>query len=79
MTTTDMTPAQLATACKKLWDSGWQTRLAEALAVDPSTVRRWVAGTVPVPGPVAVAVRCMVQHAGAVHPALSRPVKKRGR
>lgn len=44
---------------------GWQTRLAEALEVDGSTVRRWVSGAVPIPNPVAVAVRCL---AGKVTP-----------
>lgn len=37
---------------------GWQSRLAEALGVDVSSVRRWTSGQVPVPGPVAAAVRC---------------------
>lgn len=40
---------------------GWQTRLAEALEVDGSTVRRWVSGAVSVPGPVKVALRLMME------------------
>jgi hypothetical protein len=40
---------------------GWQTRLAEALEVDGSTVRRWVSGAVPVPQPVKVALRLMLE------------------
>ncbi len=32
-----------------LFGSGWQTRLARALGVDGSTVRRWVGAAVPVP------------------------------
>lgn len=40
---------------------GWQTRLAEALDVDGSTVRRWVSGTTPVPGPVVAAVACWLE------------------
>jgi hypothetical protein len=43
---------------------GWQTRLAEALEVDGSTVRRWVSGAVPVPGPVKVAMRLMLEARG---------------
>lgn len=39
-------------------DHGWQTRLADWLEVDASSVRRWVAGAVPVPGPVARALEC---------------------
>lgn len=56
-----MTPAALAKAGKKLWGYGWQTRMAEALNVDGSTVRRWVSGAVPVPGPVEAALRCFLR------------------
>lgn len=42
-------------------ERGWQTRLAEALEVDGSTVRRWVSGAVPIPNPVAVALRCLAE------------------
>lgn len=56
-----MTPKQLAQKCVYLYgDHGWQTRLAEALEVDGSTVRRWVSGAVPIPGPVTAAVNCFV-------------------
>lgn len=37
---------------------GWQSKLAAALHVDTSSVRRWVSGAVPVPGPVEAAVKC---------------------
>ena len=49
---------------------GWQTRLAEQLEVDGSTVRRWVSGAVSVPGPVKVALRLMLERKGlaAVRP-----------
>lgn len=43
---------------------GWQTRLAEQLEVDGSTVRRWVSGAVAVPGPVKVALRLMLERQG---------------
>jgi hypothetical protein len=46
------------TAIRLYGEWGWQTRLAEALNVDVSSVRRWTAGQVPVPGPVAAAVTC---------------------
>ena len=45
-------------------DWGWQTRLAEMLEVDGSTVRRWVSGAVVVPGPVKVALRLMLEARG---------------
>lgn len=48
---------------KRLYGYGWQTRLAEALGVDGSTVRRWVSGAVPIPGPVAAAIRCFAERA----------------
>ena len=56
-----MTPAELKKAGEKLYSYGWQTRLAEALAVDGSTVRRWVSGAAPIPGPAAAAIRCFLR------------------
>ena len=57
-----MTPAELRKVCIELYGEwGWQTRLAEALGVDGSTVRRWVSGAVPVPGPVAAAIACFAE------------------
>lgn len=40
---------------------GWQSRLAEALGVDVSSVRRWTSAQIDVPGPVAAAVRCFLE------------------
>lgn len=60
-----VTPEELRDACVTLYGEwGWQTRLAEALQVDGSSVRRWVSGAVPIPGPVAAAVRCFVERKG---------------
>jgi hypothetical protein len=57
-----VTPKQLSEAGVKLWgDRGWQTRMAESLKVDGSTVRRWVSGAVPIPGPVEAALRCFMR------------------
>jgi DNA invertase Pin-like site-specific DNA recombinase len=42
-------------------ESGWISRLAEALSVDRSTVHRWLNG-VPIPGPVAAAVNCWLKN-----------------
>ena len=57
-----MTPNQLAEAGRKLYgERGWQTRMAEALGVDGSTVRRWVSGAVPVPTTAAAALRCFLE------------------
>lgn len=36
-----------------LFGNGWQTRMARALGVDGSTVRRWVGGAIPVPPQIA--------------------------
>ena len=41
---------------------GWQTRLAEALEVDGSTVRRWVSGAVAIPHPVKHALALMLEN-----------------
>jgi hypothetical protein len=55
---------QLRTIAVKLYgEHGWQTALAEALEVDTSSIRRWVSGAIPVPGPVAAAVQCFAREA----------------
>lgn len=57
-----MTPEELRAAGKELFPAwGWQTRLAEALNVEGSTVRRWLAGSTPIPGPAAAAVQCFLE------------------
>lgn len=56
-----MKPAELKAAGESLYGYGWQTRLAESLNVDGSTVRRWVSGAVPIPGPAAAAIRCFMR------------------
>ena len=48
-------------AGERLYGRFWQTALARELGVNPSTVRRWVSGKVPVPGPVQVAIRCLAR------------------
>ncbi|MDJ0933984.1 MAG: hypothetical protein QNI93_01205 [Kiloniellales bacterium] len=37
----------------------WQSALSRELGVNPRTVRRWAAGTTPVPPPVATCLRLM--------------------
>ena len=57
-----MKPPELREAGLELYgERGWQTRLAEALQVDGSTVRRWISGAVSIPGPAAAAVRCFLR------------------
>lgn len=55
--TTAMQPKELRTLSVKLFGDRWQTNLARGLGVDGSTVRRWNSGAVPIPNPVAVAIR----------------------
>ena len=56
-----MSPDELKAAGRELFGHGWQTRLAEQLGVDGSTVRRWVSGAVPVPNPAAAAIRAFLR------------------
>lgn len=56
-----MTVAELREIGLKLFGYGWQTRIAEALGINPRTVRTWVAGADPVPGPASVALRLMLK------------------
>jgi hypothetical protein len=48
-TTNRMDVEDFKRTTEDLFGHGWQTRLARALGIDPSTVRRWVGATVPVP------------------------------
>lgn len=57
-----VTPDELRESGVRLYgERGWQTRLAESLGVDGSTVRRWVSGAVPIPNPVEAAIKCFLQ------------------
>jgi hypothetical protein len=57
-----MTPQELRDIGEKLYgDWGWQTRMAETLKVDSSTVRRWLSGKVVIPGPVEVALGLLLK------------------
>lgn len=59
-----MTPTKFVKTCKDLFgETGWQGRLAEELQVDGSSVRRWVSGAVPVPGPVVAYVKLKAKYA----------------
>lgn len=60
----NMKPKELAEIGVKLYgERAWQTRMAEALGVDGSTVRRWVSGAVPIPTTAAAALRCFAERA----------------
>jgi hypothetical protein len=57
-----MTPEQMREIGVCLYGSwGWQTKMADVLQVDSSTVRRWLSGKVAIPGPVEVALRLLLQ------------------
>lgn len=57
-----MTPEQLREIGEQLYGNwGWQTRIAEALRVDGSTVRRWLSGKVTIPGPAEVALGLLLE------------------
>lgn len=48
-----MTPADLRAIGERLYGSAWRCRLAAALEVNERTVRRWLAGTTPIPAGLA--------------------------
>ena len=55
----NMSGTELVRIARRLYGGhGWQTKLSEALQVDTSTIRRWVASDV-VPGPAAMAIKLM--------------------
>lgn len=57
-----MTSQDLRKIGEKLFGAwGWQTKLAKALRVDGSTVRRWIAGSTAIPGPAVVALELLLQ------------------
>lgn len=57
-----MTPEDLTDIGLTLYGpQGWQTKLAQDLEVDYSTVKRWVSGATAIPGPARVALRLMLK------------------
>lgn len=44
-----MTPDLLRSTGEALYGPRWQSELARALCISDRTVRRWLAGTVPIP------------------------------
>lgn len=60
-----MTAEQFRQLALKLFGPGrgWQSRCAEALRTDRSCISRYIAGSVPIPGPVAVAMQSFVERA----------------
>jgi hypothetical protein len=58
-----MTSAELIAAGERLYGPHWRQPLAWALQVNIATLRRWTTAEVSVPGPVALAVRLLVERA----------------
>lgn len=57
-----MKTTQFIKTCRSLYgETGWQDRLAKAIHVDSSSVRRWTSGAVPVPGAVAAFLKAAVE------------------
>lgn len=57
-----MTPEALKEIGEKLFGPwGWQTKVAKALRVDGSTVRRWISGATAIPGPAEVALELLLK------------------
>ena len=59
-----MSPDELRAMGERLWGRwGWQTRMAETLRVDGSTVRRWLSGASTIPGSAEVALELLLKEA----------------
>jgi len=57
-----MKPEQLREIGEQLYGNwGWQTKMALALKVDGSTVRRWLSGKAAIPGPAEVALELLLE------------------
>lgn len=56
-----MTPDYLAAIGRRLYGDEWQMPLADALGVADRTVRRWAAGSSPVPASVAAALAAAIE------------------
>lgn len=57
-----MTPDELKEIGEQLYGSwGWQSKIANALKVDGSTVRRWISGATAIPGPAEVALELILK------------------
>lgn len=56
-----MTPDELRAAGQELHGYGWQTWMAKEMGLDGSTIRRWVSGAVPIPGPAVAAIKCWLE------------------
>lgn len=58
-----MTPEELRAIGEQLFGTwGWQTKIAKALRVDGSTVRRWISGATAIPGPAEVALELLAKY-----------------
>ena len=59
-----MTAGDLRIAGIKLFGErpGWQSRLAEAMGYDRSSVTRWLSGSVPMPRHASLLVRYMLRY-----------------
>jgi hypothetical protein len=56
-----MKPEALEQVGEALYGAQWRTALAQQLGINERTVRRWSAGTSPIPDGVAVDVRKLVR------------------
>lgn len=65
-----MTPDEFAArASAALGGRGWQTRLAAALGIDGSTIRRWLSGSMPLPAYAVAVVELLEAVPAAFRPA----------
>ena len=63
----EMSPSDLIAAGERIYGPQWRSKLATALGVDVSTLRRWTTGQVAIPRTTALAVKRLEdEHRNAV-------------
>lgn len=74
-----MSPLELEQIFTRLWGAGWRAKASEELETHEATIRRWMAGSVPIPGPVKAWARAVkeIEHRKLLDRRRQRKMKQR--